>query len=43
VQDVPADETFDLLRDPYPLFAKKRRETGVFEGSVMDCPRHPNR
>jgi len=34
VQDVTADNTFDLLRDPYPLFAQKRREAGVFEGSV---------
>jgi hypothetical protein len=41
VQDVPADETFDLLRDPYPLFAKKRREAGVFEGSVMDWSKTP--
>ena len=41
VQDVTADETFDLLRDPYPLFAKKRREAGVFEGSVMDWSKTP--
>jgi len=36
VQDVTADETFGLLRDPYPLFARRRRESGVFKGSVMD-------
>jgi cytochrome P450 len=41
VQDVTADETFDLLRDPYPLFARKRREAGVFEGSVMDWSKTP--
>jgi cytochrome P450 len=41
VQDVTADETFDLLRDPYPLFAQKRRESGVFKGSVMDWSKTP--
>jgi len=41
VQDVTADEGFDLLRDPYPLFARKRREAGVFEGSVMDWSKTP--
>lgn len=41
VQDVTADETIDLLRDPYPLFAQKRREAGVFEGSVMDWSKTP--
>jgi cytochrome P450 len=41
VQDVTADETFDLLRDPYSLFAQKRRESGVFEGSVMDWSKTP--
>ncbi|OBB37462.1 cytochrome P450 [Mycobacterium sp. 852002-51961_SCH5331710] len=42
VQDVTVDETFDLLRDPYPLFAQKRRETsGVFRGSVMDWSQAP--
>jgi cytochrome P450 len=41
VQDVTANETFDLLRDPYPLFAQKRREAGVFEGSVMDWSKTP--
>ena len=42
VQDVTADETFDLLRDPYPLFAQKRRESGVFKGSVMDWSKTPD-
>jgi len=41
VQDVTADETFDLLRDPYPMFAKRRREAGVFKGSVMDWSKTP--
>jgi cytochrome P450 len=40
-QDVTADESFDLLRDPYPLFARRRREAGVFKGSVMDWSRTP--
>ncbi|BCI52438.1 cytochrome P450 [Mycolicibacterium litorale] len=31
----------DLLRDPYPLFAAKRREAGVFRGTVMDYSRTP--
>ena len=42
VQDVTADETFDLLRNPYPLFAQKRRESGVFKGSVMDRSKTPD-
>ncbi|MGV0718176.1 cytochrome P450 [Mycolicibacterium sp. XJ662] len=42
VQDVTVDEGFDLLRDPYPLFAQKRRDTsGVFSGSVMDWSKAP--
>jgi cytochrome P450 len=41
VQDVTTDEAFDLLRDPYPFFAKKRRESGVFKGSVMDWSKTP--
>jgi cytochrome P450 len=41
VQDVTADATLDLLRDPYPLFAQKRRESGVFKGSVMDWSKTP--
>ena len=42
MQDVTADETFDLLRDPYPFFAQKRRESGVFKGSVMDWSKTPD-
>lgn len=42
VRDVAPDEVADLLRDPYPLFAKRRRETGgVFRGSVMDWSKAP--
>jgi cytochrome P450 len=41
VQDVTVDETFDLLRDPYPFFAQKRRESPVFRGSVMDWSKTP--
>ena len=41
VQDATADETLDLLRDPYPFFARKRRESGVFKGSVMDWSKTP--
>ena len=41
VQDFTADEASDLLRDPYPFFAKKRREAGVFKGSVMDWSKTP--
>ena len=40
-QDVTVDESFDLLRDPYPLFAQRRREAGVFKGSVMDWSNTP--
>lgn len=37
VLDVTADEAPDLLRDPYPIFERRRRDTGgVFCGSVMD-------
>jgi cytochrome P450 len=43
VQDVTADEAVDLLRDPYPLFAKRRWESGgVFRGSVMDWSKTPD-
>ncbi len=41
VRDVTADKTSDLLRDPYPFFAQKRRESGVFKGSVMDWSKTP--
>jgi cytochrome P450 len=40
-RDVTVDESFDLLRDPYPLFAQRRREAGVFKGSVMDWSKTP--
>ena len=37
VLDVTADEAADLLRNPYPIFERRRHETtGVFLGSVMD-------
>jgi len=42
VQDVTVDETFDLLRDPYPFFEHKRRESAVFKGSVMDWSKTPD-
>lgn len=35
-EGVIVDETFDILRDPYPMFAQRRRQAGVFRGSVMD-------
>lgn len=31
----------DYLRDPYPYFAQKRREGGVFRGTVMDYSKTP--
>nr|WP_102145552.1 cytochrome P450 [Mycobacterium sp. QGD 101] len=41
-QVVAMDESFDLLRDPYPLLAQKRRDSGVFRGSVMDWSKTPD-
>ena len=41
VQDVTVDESADHLRDPYAFFAQKRREAGVFRGSVMDWSKTP--
>ncbi|MBX7430584.1 cytochrome P450 [Mycobacterium sp. Y57] len=41
VQDVAMDEPIDL-RDPYPMFARRRAEGGVFRGSVMDWSRTPD-
>ena len=41
VQDVTADPAVDLLRDPYPMFAQKRRDSGFFKGSVMDWSKTP--
>lgn len=40
VQDVAMDGPIDL-RDPYPMFARRRAEGGVFRGSVMDWSRTP--
>ncbi|CDO89855.1 cytochrome [Mycobacterium triplex] len=34
------DQTVDL-RDPYPYFAHKRRQSGVFRGTVMDYSKTP--
>jgi cytochrome P450 len=34
------DETVSL-RDPYPFFVRKRREAGVFAGTVMDYSKTP--
>lgn len=43
VLDVTVDEAADLLRNPYPIFARRRRETnGVFRGSVMDWTKTPD-
>ncbi|BBY78294.1 cytochrome P450 [Mycolicibacterium parafortuitum] len=41
VQDVAEDEPIDL-RDPYPMFARRRGEGGVFRGSVMDWSKTPD-
>lgn len=42
VLDVTADEAADLIRNPYPIFERRRRDTsGVFRGSVMDWTRAP--
>ncbi|OBG65000.1 cytochrome [Mycobacterium sp. E3298] len=35
-----SDETVSL-RDPYPFFARKRLESGVFRGTVMDYSKTP--
>ncbi|MGE2730955.1 cytochrome P450 [Mycolicibacterium vaccae] len=40
VPGVAADEPVDL-RDPYPMFARRRAEGGVFRGSVMDWSKTP--
>jgi cytochrome P450 len=43
VLDVTADEAADLLRNPYAIFERRRRETnGVFRGSVMDWTKAPD-
>lgn len=36
-----ADGQAVSLRDPYPFFALKRRESGVFRGTVMDYSKTP--
>ncbi|MCV7089089.1 cytochrome P450 [Mycobacterium interjectum] len=36
----PGQETVSL-RDPYPFFAHKRRQAGVFRGTVMDYSKTP--
>ena len=42
VLDVTADESADLLRNPYAIFERRRHETnGVFRGSVMDWTKAP--
>lgn len=40
-QDLETDEPIDL-RDPYPMFARRRAEGGVFRGSVMDWSKTPD-
>jgi cytochrome P450 len=43
VLDVTADEAADLLRNPYVIFERRRRDTnGVFRGSVMDWTKAPD-
>ncbi len=39
-QSLAAGSTLSL-RDPYPFFAAKRREAGVFHGTVMDYSKTP--
>lgn len=39
--NVHADGQTVSLRDPYPFFARKRREAGVFRGTVMDYSKTP--
>ena len=41
-QDVPAvDRSADWTRDPYPFFAEKRRQGGVFHGPIVDYSKLP--
>lgn len=40
---VTGDKPGDYLRDPYPYFARKRSEGGVFHGTVMDYSKTPSR
>ncbi|WP_369827709.1 cytochrome P450 [Mycobacterium sp. E2989] len=39
--DVRSSNETVSLRDPYPFFARKRREAGVFRGTVMDYSKTP--
>jgi cytochrome P450 len=39
--DAQAGEVTVSLRDPYPFFAHKRRQAGVFRGTVMDYSKTP--
>lgn len=45
MQDSPKESVREaadnLLRDPYPIFARHRAEHGVFRGSVMDWSKTP--
>ncbi|MGB6206078.1 cytochrome P450 [Mycobacterium sp.] len=43
VQDTAVSAAFptDFIRDPYPYFAKKRSEAGVFHGTVVDYSKTP--
>jgi cytochrome P450 len=42
VQDAAvADLPSDFIRDPYPYFAQKRSEAGVFHGTVVDYSKTP--
>lgn len=38
---VTPDDRDSLLRDPYPYFARKRAESGVFRGTVVDYSKTP--
>ena len=41
-QDVLAvDRSADWTRDPYPFFAEKRRQGGVFHGPIVDYSKLP--
>jgi cytochrome P450 len=39
--DSAAEARAKLIRDPYPFFAAKRAEAGVFRGTVMDYSKTP--
>jgi cytochrome P450 len=43
VQDAAVNAVFpvDFIRDPYPYFAQKRNEGGVFHGTVVDYSKTP--